>query len=83
MSKPSWGWASYDVDNDNTDDYVCQTDVHDNGSVHRYEATDSRWDEGHGHKVSSSMDDYQSGKTVYDRSPNDPDSRGRSWDDRY
>lgn len=83
MSSPSWGWASYDVDSSDSDDYVCQTDVHDNGSVHRYEATGGHWDSGHGHSVSSSMGDYLGGTRSYDRGSGDAASQGRSWSDRH
>lgn len=77
-----WGWASYDIDDDDHD-YVAQTDVHSDGSVHRYEATDGDWSTGHGHSVSSDMDSYLSGETTYDRDPYDSSSIGRSWDDRH
>ena len=80
----SWGWASYDVDDDNGDDYCAKTDVRPDGTVHRYDATGGSFGKGHGHAGYSGMGAFLAGdKEGWSRGPNDPGSIGRPWEDRY
>lgn len=80
----AWGWASYDVDDDNGADYCSRTDVHEDGTVHRYDATNGDFSNGHGHAGYASMSAFLADdKKDWSRSPSDPDSANRAWEDRY
>ena len=79
-----WSWHSYDIDSTTETElgYCVQTDIHVDGSVHRYSATNGNFEIGHGHKVFSSMTDYHNDENEWTRSPNDKKSIGRRWKDR-
>ncbi|SCH40936.1 Uncharacterised protein [uncultured Collinsella sp.] len=78
----SWGWYSYDMD-DPDNDYCAKTDIHDDGTVHRYEGTYGDFGVGHGHAVYGSMDDYLDGSEPdWVRSSYHPSSYGRAWEER-
>lgn len=79
-NQTDWGYYTYDIDNPDSD-VVAKTDVHHDGTVHRYDSTDGDFDKGHGHRVYGDSWTYASdGKPTYDRNPNDPKSVGRKWD---
>lgn len=78
----SWGWYSYDMD-DPDNDCCAKTDIHDDGTVHRYEGTYGDFGVGHGHAVYDSMDDYLDGSEPdWVRSSYHPSSYGRAWEER-
>ena len=79
----SWGYYSYDIDDDDNE-YCAKTDFRNDGTVHRYEGTDGDFDKGHGHRVYGSTDDFLSdADPTYDRPADAPESQGRNWDERH
>lgn len=79
----SWSWFSYDVDNDDSDDYTSKTTVNDSGRVDRFDSTDGSWSSGHGHVAYTDMDDFLEDKdNGFRRGPYDSDSIGHKWDDK-
>lgn len=75
-----WGWASYDIDDDENE-YTSQTDVHDDGTVHRYDSIDGNWSTGHNHTVYNSMNDFVNDNSRWNRGINN--SYGRNWKDKH
>ena len=79
----AWSTYSYDIDDPNGSDYCAKTDVHQDGTVHRFSATNGSFKLGHGHAVHNRMAGYiKDEEKRYDRKPNDPRSIGRKWEER-
>ncbi|HPE15079.1 MAG TPA: hypothetical protein PLT65_04520 [Bacilli bacterium] len=72
----SWGWFSSNEEGK----VVAKTDVHDDGSVHRYDYTkEDDISAGHGHTKYDNMNDFMNGKSSWSRGKNDSGSAGRGW----
>ena len=83
MKSGRWGWAGYDVDDPDGADYCHQTDVHANGMVHSYSATNGNFGVGHGHDKYKDMNALLRDEKLSSRSPNDPESLNHPWKDPY
>ena len=81
------------VTSDDEGNIVRTVDEDDDGQIHVYDATNGDYEEGHGHEIYSSMDEFlddqlassvdeEKGGDVYSRSADDEDSQDRDWDDR-
>ena len=75
MGKSSW----FSSDSE-TGKVVAKTDIHNDGSVHRYEyTTPDNIKGGHGHKIYSNYSDYEQDKVSWERDKNDSESIGKRW----